>query len=151
KKELKFLCKILSFKRIIVIFISINSTIFMDHQQYLDRAVKLALDNVEGGGKPFGAVIVKGNDVIATGVNEVLRNGDLTSHAEIEAIRKASKEKGEEALAGATLYASGHPCPMCLSAIYLAGIKEVYYASSLDDAKGVGLDVSTIYSELKED
>jgi tRNA(Arg) A34 adenosine deaminase TadA len=123
----------------------------MNHQQYIDQAVKLAAANVEGGGKPFGAVIVKDDTVISTGVNEVLQSGDLTSHAEIQAIRKASKSHGEERLVGATLYASGHPCPMCLSAIYLAGIKEVYYASTLDDAKNAGLDVSHIYKELKED
>ncbi|HET6528564.1 MAG TPA: nucleoside deaminase [Balneolaceae bacterium] len=122
----------------------------MNHQKYIDQAVKLASENVASGGKPFGAVIVKDHTVISTGVNEVLKSGDLTTHAEIQAIRKASKSQGEKVLSGAVLYASGHPCPMCLSAIYLAGIKEVYFASTLDEAKEAGLDVSHIYRELKE-
>lgn len=123
----------------------------MDHQKYIDQAVELAADNVKGGGKPFGAVIVSNDEVVSTGVNEVLQSGDITTHAEIQAIREAGLSGKQGALAGATLYASGHPCPMCLSAIYLAGLKEVYYTSTLDDAKEAGLGVSHIYQELKED
>lgn len=123
----------------------------MNYQKYIDQAVKLAVDNVEGGGKPFGAVIVSNDEVISTGVNEVLQSGDITTHAELQAIREAGLSGKQESLLGATLYASGHPCPMCLSAIYLAGIKEVYYASTLDDAQDAGLGVSHIYQELKED
>lgn len=123
----------------------------MNHQKYIDRAVELAVNNVKNGGKPFGAVIVRDGKVIATGANEVVASGDLTTHAEIQAIREASQRLGEKALAGTTLYASGHPCPMCLSAIYLAGINEVYYASTLDEAEQVGLGVSHIYNDLKKD
>ncbi|MCW9707996.1 nucleoside deaminase [Fodinibius salsisoli] len=123
----------------------------MENQKYIDQAVTLALQNVEDGGKPFGAVIVKGGKVVATGVNKAAQTGDLTSHAEMEAIRKATQKRGEGSLKGATLYASGHPCPMCLSAIYLAGISEVYFSSDLDAAAEAGLGVSDIYKELKRD
>ncbi len=121
----------------------------MDHQKYIDKAVNLAAENVEKGGKPFGAVIVNSGNIITTGVNEVVQCRDITTHAEIQAIRKASS--AGKMLEGSTLYASGHPCPMCLSAIYLAGIKKVYYASGLDDAEEAGLGVSHVYNELKKD
>lgn len=121
----------------------------MNYQKYIDQAVELAVQNVEEGGKPFGAVIVKNGSVLVTGVNEVVQCGDITTHAEIQAIREATT--AGKKLEGATLYASGHPCPMCLSAIYLAGIDEVYYASGLEEAEKVGLGVEHIYDELKED
>ena len=125
----------------------------MDHQKYITKAVSLALQNVEEGGKPFGAVIVKDNAIIAEGVNEAVQRGDVTAHAEVEAIRNATAgqpQSSQKPLEGAVLYASGHPCPMCLSAIYLAGITEVYYASSLEEAEKVGLGVSHIYDELNK-
>ena len=125
----------------------------MDHHKYINKAVDLAFRNVEQGGKPFGAVIVKDNAIISEGVNEAIQRGDITAHAEIEAIRKATEDQPAEKkrlLEGAVLYASGHPCPMCLSAISLAGIAEVYYASSLDEAEEVGLGVSHIYTELSK-
>ena len=122
----------------------------MNHQAYIDQAVKLATDNVNEGGKPFGAVIVKDDTVIATGINKAVQTGDLTSHAETEAIRAAGTEGKGNQLKGATLYASGHPCPMCLAACYLADIKEVYYAGTLQEAEEAGLGVSHIYQELEK-
>ncbi|SMO86198.1 nucleoside deaminase [Fodinibius sediminis] len=122
----------------------------MNHQTYINKAVKLAQDNVQNGGKPFGAVIVKDDTVIATGINKAVQTGDTTSHAETEAIRKAGIEGKSNQLKGATLYASGHPCPMCLAASYLAGIEEIYYDSTLDEAEKVGLGVSHIYEELRK-
>ena len=114
----------------------------------MDRAVEMALQNVWQGGKPFGAVLVKEGKVIATGVNEVVQSGDVTAHAELEAIRKATSEGHN--LEGAVLYASGHPCPMCLSASYLAGIGQIFYHSGLENEKEAGLDVSHIYEELRK-
>lgn len=122
----------------------------MNYQTYINQAVELAIQNVKKGGKPFGAVIVKNDTVIATGINKAVQTGDLTSHAETEAIRKAGRDGKKDQLDGATLYASGHPCPMCLSACYLAGIKEVYYAGTLEEAEKAGLGVSHIYEELKK-
>ncbi|HLR76793.1 MAG TPA: nucleoside deaminase [Balneolaceae bacterium] len=123
----------------------------MNHQKYIDQAVQLAGDNVKQNGKPFGAVIVKNDDVISTGINKAIQTGDLTAHAETEAIRTAGLDGKSYLLEGATLYASGHPCPMCLSAAYLAGIKEIYYASTLEEAREAGLGGPQIYKELKKD
>jgi guanine deaminase len=120
------------------------------HQQFIDQAVQLAAENVANHGKPFGAVIVKEGKVIATGVNEVMHCNDPTAHAEIQAIRLASQKGDEALLKGAIMYASGHPCPMCLAAMYLTGFEKVYYHSSLDEVEGTQLDVKPIYRQLQK-
>ena len=112
------------------------------------QAIRLAADNIENGGGPFGAVIVKDGQVIATGVNRVTANHDPTAHAEVQAIRAAGRALGTFDLSGCDLYASCEPCPMCLSAIYWAHISRLFYASSKDDAAAAGFDDAFIYREL---
>ena len=67
-------------------------------------------------------------------VNQVIAKNDPTAHAEIEAIRYACMQEGVERLENAVIYCSGEPCPMCLTAIMWAGIKEVYYVNTYDNA-----------------
>ncbi|CAG9207590.1 Guanine deaminase [Paraburkholderia sabiae] len=117
-------------------------------QRYLSEAIELAYANVESGGRPFGAVIVRNDEVIATGVNEILRTNDPTSHAELNAIRAASQKLGSPDLAGCTVYASGHPCPMCLAAMRMAGVGEVVYAYSNEDGAPYGLSTAPVYADL---
>jgi tRNA(Arg) A34 adenosine deaminase TadA len=117
-------------------------------QHYLAEAIELAYGNVESGGRPFGAVIVKDGEVVATGVNEILHTNDPTSHAELNAIRAASQKLGSPNLAGCTVYASGHPCPMCLAAMRMAGIGEVFYAYSNEDGAPYGLSTAAVYADL---
>ncbi|MBN3756226.1 nucleoside deaminase [Paraburkholderia sp. Tr-20389] len=117
-------------------------------QRHLAEAIELAYANVENGGRPFGAVIVKDDEVIATGVNEILRTNDPTSHAELNAIRAASRKLGSPSLAGCTVYASGHPCPMCLAAMRMAGVGEVVYAYSNEDGAPYGLSTAAVYADL---
>jgi guanine deaminase len=117
-------------------------------QRFLCAAIELAHANVERGGRPFGALVVKDGEVIATGVNEILRTNDPTSHAEMNAIRAASQTLASPNLAGCTVYASGHPCPMCLAAMRMAGVGEVVYAYSNEDAAPYGLSTAAIYAEL---
>lgn len=115
----------------------------------MQKAVKLALDNVLEGGQPFGAVLVKDGKIISEGVNELHKNLDVSGHAEMIAIRKAQKEMQTDNLNGYTMYASGYPCPMCYTAMRFAGIKEIYYCASLEDAKEAGLGGSgKIYEDL---
>jgi guanine deaminase len=121
------------------------------HQQYMNQALQLAADNIANNGKPFGAVIVKEGMVVGTGVNEVTQTGDPTAHAEIQAIRKAMQNKEETFLKGAVMYASGHPCPMCLAAMYLSGFQKIYYHTPLEAVEGTQLDVKPIYGELQKD
>lgn len=117
-------------------------------EHYLHEAIRLARANMEAGGRPFGAVLVKDGEIVATGVNEMLATNDPTAHAELMAVRAASRALGSPNLAGAAVYASGHPCPMCMAAMRLAGIGEVYYAYSNDDGAPFGLSTAAIYADL---
>ena len=117
---------------------------------FMQKAIDLALENVtRGRGGPFGAVIVKNGEIIATGVNRVTSTNDPVAHAEIIAIRAACKFLDDFQLHGCTLYTSCEPCPMCLGAIYWARLERVYYAASRDEAGRVGFDDALIYEELK--
>lgn len=116
---------------------------------YLGVAIDLAMRNVqERGGRPFGAVVVRDGEIIATGVNEIGATGDPTAHAELQAIRAASRALGRPRLDGCSVYASGQPCPMCLSAMYLTGVQAVYYAYANADGEPFGLSTAAIYDEL---
>lgn len=117
-------------------------------QTYLAEAVALARRNIEKGGRPFGAVVVKDGTIIGRGVNEMLSTGDPTSHAELNALRAAAQNLRSPRLEGAAVYASGQPCPMCLAAMRMVGITEIAYAHSNADAEPFGLSTAAIYAEL---
>ena len=85
-------------------------------EKFMRKAIALSIENIKNGGGPFGAVIVKDGKIIATGVNRVTANTDPTAHAEVNAIRKASKKLGTFDLSGCEIYTSCEPCPMCLGA-----------------------------------
>mgnify|MGYP001110009741 FL=1 len=119
-----------------------------DEAAFLREALALAFANSERGGRPFGAVLVRDGEVVATGVNEILSSGDPTAHAEMNAIRAASRSIGATGLRGSRVYASGHPCPMCLAAMRLAGIDRVAYAYSNDEGAAYGLSTAAIYEDL---
>ncbi len=105
----------------------------------------------EGFGGPFGAVIVdSNNNIIAVASNTVLKDNDPTAHAEINAIRKACKKLNTHDLTGYKIYATGYPCPMCLSAIIWANIKEVYYGTDLNDAEKIGFRDQKIYDFINK-
>lgn len=118
-------------------------------QEFMERAIGLAVENVRlAGGGPFGALVCKGDRVVATGVNRVTALADPTAHAEIVAIREACRLLGSFQLTGCDLYASCEPCPMCLGAIYWARPERVFYACTRFDAERAGFDDSSIYAEL---
>jgi guanine deaminase len=102
-------------------------------------------DNVGG---PFGCVVVKGNEIVGRGYNQVTGSNDPTAHAEILAIRDACKNLGTFQLDGCEIYTSCEPCPMCLGAIYWARPDIIYYGKTRDDAAEVGFDYSMIYDEI---
>lgn len=121
-----------------------------DPAGYLRQAIRLARENVESGsGGPFGAVIVRDGEVIATGTNQVTTSGDPTAHAEIVAIRNACKALGSFQLDGCEIFCSCEPCPMCLGAIYWARPDRVVFASTAHDAADAGFDDSFIYDEIR--
>ncbi len=117
-------------------------------QRFLCEAIELARSHMDKGGRPFGAVIVREGEVIATGVNEIVATNDPTAHAELTALRAASRKLASPSLAGCAVYASGHPCPMCMAAMRISGVSEVYYAYSNDDGAPYGLSSAAVYADL---
>ena len=113
------------------------------------KAIELSIHNVAEGGGPFGAVIAKNGEIIATGVNRVTSENDPTAHAEVSAIRSAGERLGTFDLSGSEIYSSCEPCPMCLGAIYWAHLDRLYYGNSKDDAARIGFDDAFIYRELE--
>lgn len=119
-----------------------------EDKKYIEMAAKLSEENVKNGGGPFGAVIVKDGEVIATGVNRVTANNDPTAHAEVSAVREACRKLGSFKLDGCTVYSSCEPCPMCLSALYWAGVKTIIYGNTKEDAEAIGFGDKFIYEEI---
>ena len=112
------------------------------------RAIEIAGKGIENGGGPFGAVISIGDKIISEAYNNVVLTNDPTAHAEILAIRKASAILKTHNLEECTFYTSCEPCPMCLGAIYWAGIKKVVYACDRLDAESAGFSDKLIYEEI---
>lgn len=125
--------------------------ILMKKEDFMKLAITLSIENVKNGGGPFGAVIVKDDQVIATGVNRVTSNHDPTAHAEVSAIRSACALLRTFDLSGCDIYTSCEPCPMCLGAIYWAHIDHIYYGNNKNDAAAIGFDDSFIYEEMALD
>ena len=120
--------------------------------KYMEISKDIALKGIEKGeGGSFGAIVVdKYGKIISRANNMVLKNNDPTAHAEILAIRKACKKLKSYDLEGCILYTSYEPCPMCLSAIIWANIKEIYYGANREDAARIGFRDNDIYEYLKE-
>ncbi|MDE2367202.1 MAG: nucleoside deaminase, partial [Betaproteobacteria bacterium] len=121
----------------------------LSHEQLLREAVRLAKANLKHGSRPFGAVLAIGGEVIASGVNDVVHSHDPTTHAEMEAVRAASRRLAKPDLTGSVMYASGHPCPMCLAAMVIARVDAVYYAFDNSDAAPYGFSSEAIYQALR--
>jgi len=120
-----------------------------EEERWMRRAIDLAVNNVRSGyGGPFGALVVRENQLIASGVNSVAATNDPTAHAEVVAIRAACRELGTFQLRGCELYASCEPCPMCLGAVYWARPKVFYFSRSRRAAAAAGFDDAHIYDEL---
>jgi len=119
-------------------------------EKYMGIAVREAYRGVAGNaGGPFGAVIVKDGEVIARGHNRVVRAKDPTAHAEIVAIRRASKKLGRFDLSDCEIYSTCEPCPMCLAAILWAKIPRVYFGCTKEDAAKIGFADEAIDKALK--
>jgi guanine deaminase len=122
----------------------------MTESPWLRRAIAIAIENVTSGmGGPFGAVITKGGELIAEGVNRVTTSCDPTAHAEIGAIRRAAIALNTHDLSGCEIYTSCEPCPMCLGAILWARLDRVWYAATQEQAAAAGFDDSVFYSQME--
>lgn len=122
----------------------------MKKQDIMNIACEEALSTMEQGkGGPFGAAVVKEGKLISVSSNTVLSSLDPTAHAEINAIRQACKILGTYDLTGCELYATGYPCPMCLSAIIWANIEKVYFCNSVEEASKIGFRDDFIYDFIR--
>ena len=117
---------------------------------FMEKAIALATENVTSGrGGPFGAVIVRDGEIVATGVNLVTATNDVTAHGEIVAIRNACAALAAFQLQGCHIYTSCEPCPMCLAAIYWARCEAIFYGCLAADAAAAGFDDALLYAEVK--
>ena len=114
----------------------------------MKRAIALSEQSVKTGGGPFGAVIAKNGEIVSEASNSVTKDNDPTAHAEVNAIRIATKKLGTFDLSGCEIYASCEPCPMCLGAIYWAHLDRIFFAANRNDAADAGFDDDFIYKEL---
>ena len=119
-----------------------------DHRHLLRAAALSKARMEEGRGGPFGALVVRDGTVLAEGWNEVTSALDPTAHAEVVAIRRACVAAGSFSLAGATLYSSCEPCPMCLAAAYWARVSRLVYANTREQAAAAGFDDAFLYEEV---
>ena len=120
-------------------------------RRWLARTIELATENVHNGGGPFGALIVRDGELVAEGQNRVTATLDPTAHAEVVAIRAACQVVGDFSLAGATLYTSCEPCPLCLSAALWARVDRVVFAADRHDAARGGFDDREFYELFTRD
>lgn len=116
--------------------------------RFLARALELARASAAADGGPFGALIARGDEILALGTNRVTAGHDPTAHAEVVAIRAACARLGTHQLEGCTLYSSCEPCPMCLGAIYWARPERVLFAATRREAAEAGFDDALIYAEI---
>lgn len=119
---------------------------------HLEHAIRLATENVAAGGGPFGAVLVDADgDVVSVGQNRVTRDNDPTAHAEVVALRAASRQRADFNLSGLTLYSSCEPCPMCLASSLWARVDRVVFAADRYDAADGGFDDLAFYDLFARD
>jgi guanine deaminase len=119
---------------------SVDARLRMSETDWMREAIRLATANVEGGGGPFGALIARDGQVVATGTNQVTVSLDPTAHAEITAIRDACRKLDTFKLDGCVLVTSCEPCPMCMAAALWARLDSVLYAADRNDAAAAGFD-----------
>jgi guanine deaminase len=119
--------------------------------KFMEEAVKEAYKAIrKGEGGPFGAVIVKDGEIIARAHNEVIKTNDPTMHAEVNAIRKATKKLGRFDLSDCEIYSTCEPCPMCFAAIHWAKMKNLYFGASRFDAAAIDFDDQYIYDVINK-
>jgi guanine deaminase len=117
--------------------------------KFMREAIRLSIQMLRRGqGGPFGAVVVRNGKIIGRGWNQVTSANDPTAHAEVVAIRAACRRLKTFQLDDCDLYTSCEPCPMCLSAIYWARLRNVFYGNTRQDAARISFDDDFIYREV---
>ncbi|MFA5039120.1 MAG: nucleoside deaminase [Candidatus Omnitrophota bacterium] len=116
--------------------------------RWMRLAIAKAVEGVEAGQTPFGACIVKGENIIALEHNQVWRNTDITAHAEICAVRAACEKLKTVDLSGCVIYSTCEPCPMCFAACHWANISAIVCGGRIADARKLGFDELTVSNTL---
>lgn len=119
------------------------------NEEFMQEAVRLSIENIDRGGGPFGAVIVRDGKIISRGANSVTLDNDPTAHAEVNAIRNACRALDTFQLGGCIVFSSCEPCPMCLSALYWAGVRKIFYGNTKEDAAAIDFSDKFIYDEIE--
>ena len=119
----------------------------MNDEDFMKVAIEKAREGVKNGQTPFGACIVKEGEIISSACNSVWKFGDVTAHAEINAIRDACKKLNTIDLSECVIYSTCEPCPMCFSACYWARISKIVYGARIEDAKEFGFSEMLISNE----
>ena len=118
-------------------------------KSFMREAIRLSQVQMRAGnGGPFGAVVVRKGRIVGRGFNLVTSTNDPTAHAEVVAIREACRKLKTFKLDDCELYTSCEPCPMCLSAIYWARLRRVYFANTRRDAARIEFDDEFLYREV---
>lgn len=121
-------------------------------EQLMREAIHLSLEQMRlGNSGPFGAVVVKDNQIVGRGYNQVTSLNDPTAHAEVQAIRQACQHLNTFDLSGCEIYTSCEPCPMCLGAIWWARIEKIIYAANRNDAANAGFSDEEFYTEIAKE
>ncbi|MDH3752357.1 MAG: nucleoside deaminase [Acidimicrobiia bacterium] len=102
----------------------------LDDDVHLVRTFVLAAEARSAGDHPFGALLVVENERVAEARNRVITDRDITAHAETVLVRDLERQRRSELLADGTVYASCEPCPMCVGAMFWAGVRRVVYGLS---------------------
>ena len=124
----------------------------MDEKRFMSVAIEEAYAGVNAGdGGPFGALIVKGEKILARGHNSVLRDNDPTQHAEMRVISEAARISGTYDLSGCVIYSTTEPCPMCFAAIHWARISGLVYGTDIEDARRLGFNELAIPASRMKD
>ncbi|MCK6476915.1 MAG: nucleoside deaminase [Phycisphaerales bacterium] len=104
----------------------------------MKEAIAAARRGIAAGQSPFGAVIVRGDELVASSHNVVWLTTDPTAHAEVTCIREAARRLGVIKLGECRMYTTCEPCPMCASAIHWSGLASVAYGATIADADRAG-------------
>ena len=110
------------------------------NKRFMLVALKKAKQGIKSGQLPFGACVVKGNRIISVAHNEIIKQHDITAHAEVIAIREACKKLKAIDLSACIIYSTCEPCPMCFSACHWARISKIVFGTNIDDAKEAGFN-----------
>ncbi len=111
----------------------------MTDADFIRLAIQAAWQGVERGEMPFGACIVTRGQVVSVAHNSAKANIDATAHAEVQAIREASRRSKTLELPGCVIYSTCEPCPMCFTACVWAKVSRIVYACRIEDAERAGI------------